>query len=351
MPTTGLKSATQISIGVEATAGSSVTRTRRIITKNATYRIMEEQETFEDHMHGTLARSVLAPVVTRNHVELELPMELNFEQALLPFLAGVKGDVTPTTPGTGEGRLWTFTPSATGVVDPKTYSIEFVESNFAATPDNLAKLALYGFCTGFEISATLDGVAMLTVNMAARKSASTTKTTIALPTLSFAAMAKWKLYLDTTWAGLGTTAKSGQVHSFNYKFSNFLRPAYYLDGRADLDFVTHEFAPRTGELTVDIVVDPASGKLVPAEETAMAAQTKRFIRLELTGAAFAAPDAALNRFVNIDGCYYHAADSMRERGADKDGNLITRLHLLSAYDSTSTQDVQFRVQNTLATFP
>src|SRR3990167_251337 len=176
MPTTALKAATQIAIGVETTPGTDVARTRRLITRNASFRIVEEQDTFEDHHHGVLARTALAPVPTGHRTELELTMDLDFEQILLPLLAGVKGDVTTTQPGTGEAELWTFPPSNTAVVAPKTYSLEFVEANFASTPDVLGKEALYGFCTGFEIRGGTDGLPQLLVSMVARKAASTTKT-------------------------------------------------------------------------------------------------------------------------------------------------------------------------------
>lgn len=302
-------------------------------------------------MSGVLARSVATPVPTRHHTELEIEVDLDFEQILMALLSGVKGDVTPSTPGSGTGRLWTFLPSTTGVVAPKTYSMEWVESNFAATPDNIGREALYGFCIGFDITAGIDGISKLTMRMAARKTATTTKTTIALPTLNPAPNAKWKLQVDDTWANLGTTQITGQIYGLSYTFGGFMRPAYYLDGRNDLDFVAHEFAPRTAELIVDIVVDPASTGYAVLEAADKAAQTPRFVRISNTGKAFAAPDGSLNYFLQVDGAYQHAPDSLQDRGADRDGNHITRLHLLSTYDATSGQDVRFRVQNILTAFP
>ena len=103
MTTVALKPATQIAIGKETTRGTSVARTRRILTQEATYRIIEEEEQFEDHMHGTIARASEEPVTTRHHTELELPMPLDFEQILLALLSGVQGGVTPTTVAWREG--------------------------------------------------------------------------------------------------------------------------------------------------------------------------------------------------------------------------------------------------------
>ena len=351
MTTSALKAATQISIGAESSRGSTVARTRRIMTRGATWREIVEQEVFEDHMHGTLARAVLAPVPTRHHTELEIAMDMDFETILLALLGGIDGAVTPSTPGSGEGRLWTFTPSVTVAVDPKTYSMEWVESNFGSSPDDLGKLSLYGFCTGFDIEAGIDGLTTLTLRMAGRKVASVSKTSISIPTTNYAANAKWKLNIDDSWANLGNTQITAQVYGFKYSFGGFLRPAYYLDGRADLDFVTHEFGPRTADLTVDVVVDPASTGFVTLEEVDKAAQTKRFVKMLLSGAAFANPDQAFDYEVNLDGAYQHAPDSMQDRGTDRDGNAITRMHFMSVYDSVSSQDVQWLVRNILTAFP
>ena len=350
MTTKALKAATQIAIGVETTPGTSVARTRRLLTRSATFRIIDEQEAFEGHMHGTLARALLDPLTVRTGTELELPLDVDFENILLPLLAGVKGDVTPTTPGTGEARLWTFTPSPTVVVAPKTYSLEWVESDFAAAPTNLARLAAYGFCTEFELSGAINVAPTMTLRMVARKSAASTKTTIALPTLTRAPSARWNLFLDTTWAGLGTTQKTGQVYGFTYKFGPYIFPQFYLDGRADADFVQHEFGPRVADLTLDVAIDTQAGSLPAAEMTAKDAKTKRFVELRLDGAAFVTPDTALARFIKLQGAYHHAADSLQDRGSDRDGNLVVRMHLQSVYDATGAADVRFIIQNNLATY-
>ena len=42
---------------------------------------------------------------------------------------------------------------------------------------------------------------------------------------------------------------------------------------------------------------------------------------------------------------------MQERGQDRDGNLITTLHLRSAYESAEAQDLEFVIQNKLTAFP
>ena len=347
-----IKVATLIQIGKETTRGTAVAATRKILTKAATYKVMETLEEFEGQMTGVLARTAVAPVVTRNGTEFEIVTDLDFEQILLALLSGVKGAVTPTTPGSGEARLWTFTPSVTADPLPTTYTIEYAERDMDASPNELGLEAPYGFTTGFEIAGGQDQLPQLTISMVARKTSLAAATgALALPTLSVASNLRWKVAIDNTWAGLGTTQITGQIYGFAYKFSDFLRPDYFLDNRSDLDFSQYEYKPKIVDLTMDVVLGAASGDLVPTEDGNKSAGTMRFVRLELTGDAFIAPDTGLNRFIRLDGAYFHAADSMQDRGADRDGNAITRLHLLSTYDATQAQDVEIVVQNNLTAFP
>jgi hypothetical protein len=347
-----IKVATLIQIGKESTRGTPVAATRKILTKASTFRILETLEEFEGQMHGTLARTAMAPLVVRNGTEFQVVTDLDFEQVLLPLLSGVKGGVTPTTPGTGEARLWTFTPSVTADPLPTTYTIEYAERDMDASPNELGLEAPYGFATGFEIGGGLDQLPQLTIDMVARKTGLAASTgALALPTLNVASNLRWKVTIDSTWANLGTTQITGQVYGFAYKFSGFLAPAYYLDNRSDLDFSQYEFNPRMVDLTMDVTLGAASGDLVPTEDGNKSAGTMRFVRLELLGGAFDSPDNGRNRIIRLDGAYFHAMDSMQDRGADNEGNAVTRLHLLSTYDSTQAQDVEMVVENNLTAFP
>ena len=353
MVTTAVKSATLVQIGKETTRGTAVAATRRLLLKgDATYRFMEEFDMMDGQMHGTLARATVAPVLTRNGTEFDIVTDVDFDQILAFCLSGLKGVVTPTTPGTGEGRLWTFTPPAAADPLPETYTLEYAERNFAATPDELSLEAPYAFTTEIELGGGNDGIPQLRVKMVARETTLTASTaSLTLPTVEFPAQARWAVYIDGTWANLGTTQITGQVLGLTWRFSDFLRPDYYLDNRAQLDFSQYQYTPRVVDLSIDATLDPAASKLVVTEDGSKTAGTTRFIRLQLNGSAFDAPDGTLNRYVRIDGAYVHMPDSMEERGRDRDGNVVVPLHLQSIYDATQAQDVEVSVQNTLATFP
>lgn len=347
---TAIKALTLVQIGEESTRGTAVAATRKLMAKDATWRHTEDFEEFTDQMHGTLARVAQAPIKTFDGSEFDIVMALDFEQILLALLAGFKGAVTPTTPGSGDARLWTFTPSVTADPAIDTYTLEFASKDGAS--NELSFESPYTFCTGFSISAGEDGLPELTMNFVGR-APSETATTGALtkPAITHAANIQWKVYLDTTWAGLGGTQITGQVKSFTFTFGDFVRAERYHDGRVTLDFSNYEFnAGRLGDITMEVVIDPNSG-FVPDEDAPKSAGTLRFVRLELLGAAFDSPDDGLNRHVIIDGAYYHAPDSMGERGSDADGLATTTVHLMSAYDPTQAQDLEITIQNILATFP
>lgn len=348
--TIALKAATQLAIGAEETpgGGSGDAITRRLVTKVATYREVEEREQFEGAMSGSLARVTQAPVITRRRTELELPMEFNFEQVLLPLLAGVDGSVSPTTPGTGAARLWTFNCDPQVVKDPQTLGLEWVESNFAASPTNAARKAAYCFCTAFEVKGADSGLPMVTCSFVARAAEATTKTALDLPELTYFPNAGWSIYIDETWAGLGGTHITGQIYGFTYKFSGYLRPGYYLDNRAVPDLSCHDFGARVAEFTLDMVLDPTEA--YATELAAKEAGDLRFVRAGIIGPAFSAPDAAFSQFFKIDGAYFHAPDSLAEHGKDRDGNAIVTVHLLSALDPVSGKDIRFIVQNAVDDF-
>ena len=270
-----IKSLTLIQIGEETTRGTEVNANRRILTKEATYRFNEEMESFLEQMHGTLTRSAVDPIVVRNGTEFEISNDLDFEQILLFLLSGYKGAVTPTTPGTGEARLWTFTPSVTADPAIDTYTIEFEESDGSNV---LEQQALYGFTTGFSIAAGLEGIPQLSASMVARKTSLGTKTAgVSLPTVTYAPNGRWAVYIDSSWANLGTTQITGQIHSIDFTFGNFLYPKYTLDNRSDLDFTKYAWRQRLVNVTMQVSVDPNSG-LVPDEDGNKSAGTKRFVR-------------------------------------------------------------------------
>lgn len=346
----GVRSLTEIQIGKESVDGTSVAATRRIAATNVVFRRMETKKHFEDQMTGLLTGPAQAPVSTRNHAEIDVTWPLDFEQILWPLLSGMKGAVTPTQPGgAGPAELWTFTPGVAADPAPDPYTVEFVERS----ADDRAEMEFpFGLCSGWTITAGLEGTPEIVARFFGRKVVDSTFTSsIALPTITHASNARWGIFFDDTWANLGSTQVTGQILGFELTYSDAIRPAWYLDNRADLDFSKYEYGVRKMNLTMTVVHDPDSAKFIQTQEAIKSAGTQVTARIILTGAAFGAPDGSIFQSVGIDMAGYHADDSMQERGADQDGNIITTVHIESAYEAAQPQDIEVTVQNILTSFP
>jgi hypothetical protein len=267
---------------------------------------------------------------------------------LLPLLSGVKGGVTPSTPGSGEARLWTFAPSQTAPsVDP--YTLEFVVDD-GSTKQEIE--APFGVTTSFEITGGVEGIPQLTFSMDARKSSQSTYTSgIALPAVVFASNLRWNVTMDDLWADIANTNIAGQVYGFTWSQSGFVMPQYYLQARADLDFAGVEPQTRTTDVTILCTFDTGASNFYETELAKKASGTKRFLELKLQGASMSSPDAAYNYTLALRGSFVHADDSMQDLGADREGNSVVSMHLLSQYDSTGGVDVNYLVTNTLTSFP
>jgi len=344
----GIQPLTLIQVGKESTDGTAVAATRRILTKSATYRHLETQEMFEGQLSGVLSRSVTAPVITREATQLEISTDLDFNSVLLPLLSGVKGGVTPTTPGAGTARLWTFAPSQTAPsVDP--YTLEFVVDDGSVKQEIEAP---FGVTTSFEITGGVEALPQITWSMDARKSVQSTYTSgIALPAVEFASNLRWNVTMDDTWSAIANTNISGQVFGFSWSQSGFVQPQYYLQARDSLDFAGVEPITRTTDVTIECTFDTGASNFYETEIAKKASGALRFLELKLQGASLAAPDAAYNYTIALQGSFVHADDSMQDLGADRDGNSVVSMHLVSQYDPTGGVDVNYLVTNILTSFP
>lgn len=335
--------ASRLQIAKESVRGTTLAAVRRMQSVGTVTRQLT-QERFENEVNGSLALSVRAPLNTAAGSMLRYgPVHFTFEEILVGLLGGMKGGVTPV--GAGADKTWTFLPGDAADPAPDTYTWEWVESDLV---NNYEFEAGYGIVQSFEVSATPDGVPQLTINLINRAGVESTMTgAIALPVLKHSPNALWDIRADASWAGLGGTVIASQPYAFRYKFNSGIRGARYLDARAALDFSKYEYGSRWAELEIDTVIDAAAGSLARIEMANRDTPAMRFYELRLVGPTLGAG----TYLAKLQGAYYHAEDSLAERGRDRDGNLMTTIKLRSAKDVTSGNDVQAIVVNALTTFP
>ena len=349
---TAINVLTKVQIGKETTPGTAVAATRRIVIDDATFTRVQELDEFDGQNHGLLARAVTTPLVVMEGSQFRIQSKFDFTQFLWMLLSSVKGGVTPTTPGAGEARLWTFAPPVTSGPAPTTYTLEFAQVDAAASPNTDGLRCPYVICKSWELNIPEKGIATMSGQFFGRKVTDTAPTSLSLPSgLVYAPALRASVFIDESWAGLGGTQISGQVFNTKIAFESGLREEYYSDGRSALDFSNEEVVQRSLDVSFDVVVNPASGKLVPTEKAKKTAGSTRFARIQLDGAAFAAPDASLSHYLKLDLAGTHATDSLSERGGERNGLSTIRVHLKSIYDATGAADLSIALQNKATAFP
>lgn len=339
-------------IGEEVTPGTAVAATRRLAVRTFTFDGEDDVYEHSDVIDGLLTHQASSPLIVKHGSSYEMRMDLDFEQILWPLMSGLEGGVTPTQPdmmNAPNTYLWTFTPPVDSDPTLDAYTVEFASR---AGADVLDYESPYVMCRELEISARNENVPEVVARFFGRKFvASTVTPALAVPTLSDFPALLTKVYIDDTWANLGMTQITGQVKSFRWRWANAVRPEWFLDGRADLDLSTHVIRRRTPELEMRIAVDPAANQVADDELTQKRASAGRAVRIEMDDGVEIDVGGALNRYVHIDGFYYHTSESVRRRGEDEDGNLILDLRLRGAYETSQAQDTEVRVENNLSSWP
>jgi hypothetical protein len=155
-----------VQLGMEATKGTIVAATRRIVGDG----VYGEQQDFyrPPYARGVRANVGGAGVITRKGSIFDIQTDLSAEQILWPWLTGVVGAVTPV--GAGADKTWTFTPAlTTGVPTIDAASIEYAQAD-GVTNHYFGKAA-YAMTSSFKIDWAFNQPAKLSWSMFARSRA------------------------------------------------------------------------------------------------------------------------------------------------------------------------------------
>ena len=329
----GLKALRRIQIGKEGTPGSIAAATAKLI---GTLKYDLDQKTYrpEDLETGRLSsfeRSIPVGVMAK----LPFESDANYEQLAYLLGMGIKGAVTPT--GGSSLYTWAFTPNlaASNAVD--TYTIEYGD-------DVQAFRSLYCFAQGLELSGTLDDVVKVKANLVGQTVAAGATFTTGLlnpTTLDPVVVGTGKLYIDTTWALLGTTQKTATLVDFNWKLTEGITPVKYLDGT--LTFGDRAEKKRHIELDLTLAFNSNTTALWTAYTANP--QTPIFVRLQFIGKATGAGYKTLT----LDGAYI--IDKLPPPFEERDGQDISKVKLVSIYDPTSTKEWDVTLINGLSVMP
>ncbi len=307
----------RIQIGQESTRGTLVAATKRLVgTITMTPEINWHRPMEDRNSLAEFFRSVVVGQGTR----LRFEGDASYDQ-IIDFLAmALKGGVTAVQQGATAAYKWTYLPNLTAVNTPDSYTIEF--------GDNTQEFEC-GFVVveNLELAVALGEVVVLRADMFGKLAAKATFTASLINPTNFEEIVanNLKVYIDTTYAGLGTTEKSSLVTGATIRLATGLSPVKYANGGLEMDSVSE--AKRHLELELEMVM----GSAFVTEYDAYIAGTARAIRLEFTGSEIATP---YNHLLTVD--VFGKYTSPPELFGERDGEDIVRLTLASHEDGLAT---------------
>jgi hypothetical protein len=329
-----LRQFNRLQVGRETTKGTLVAATRQLIGDHDMVEVMEFYRS--NYPAGIVAPVGGAGVVVSRGTTISTESELSAEEVLWPLLTGVKGQVAPVA--TGSEQLWTFTPEhLTGVKTLDTATLEMVRSD--GVTNHYYGEAGYGMARSFGFDWTFNEVAKMKWELFGRARQTGTPTAALTPYTSREALVSnlCAIYLDTSWATLGTTLQQCVIRSVSYEYMTGLEPDYTMDGRTDADFCDHMVKEPGSKLTLELEFDSYGSTLFGKYR----ANELCYIRLKNTGSTITTNP----KMVQVDGAYrFDAPPSFSET----DDQVLMTATLEGVYDATGLKWAEFQVRNTLA---
>lgn len=237
---------------------------------------------FPELTTGRRARSQ-AGIVNQIHVD-GFTMSLDpgiFQMLPLLFSCGIKGAITPVeqTPDQDD-YLWDFTHSLTATNAPDSATVEFGD-------DTQAYEIEYAMARSYKIAGNLGEDAPVTVEAELfGKQISTASFTGSLAPVAYEYMHAnmSKLWIDSTWATLGTTQKTGLLQGFSVEIQTGVHPKFHAAGVKTMTSHGQGYLDCVATLTLEGNSD------ADAIWDDFRAGTKRAIRLQVLGSQIGSGD-------------------------------------------------------------
>jgi hypothetical protein len=302
----------------EGTPGVDAATTSKIIATE--FNAVPMDEVYRPALiQGLLLENPGNEQVIKRWSEITISGPLSYEQAQNLFAGVLGNDAAPT--GSGDPYTWELTRDPAGVPSVATYTIERRITD-GSTPIQQA----WHYCCIRELTITFaDGepVTYSATLFGRRVQTETLTASQSLPTPEWMPLGVGKMWIDTTWAGLGTTVVATQVTAGSVTFRTGLQPAWTLDQRADLDYS----AVSNGRLGIEASITAKVGAQYATEKTAAEAQTLRAVRLQF--------DGSTSRQLLLDILVKHAGGSIFDFGIDDQGDHNVTMPFVGSTDKTN----------------
>lgn len=331
---------TKVQYGLEGTHGDAVAADTMLLCRVGMAESDREIQIPQVDM-GVRTPGLLAAAIVRKLIADGMTLEdadgAYFELFPLLFSLGIVTE-TATEQNSEEGDyLWDFPAPQTGAetLDSMTlevgdgtqdYEIEYVQAR---------SIRITGDCISGEchVSADLYGRQVTLTTLTA---------SLDVPTAEMVNSKLARLYIDDTWAAVGTNEVAAALINFDILINGGAHPKF--QGAANRYFTSHGQGAITAEATFTLERNAA----VAAEElnyrpASGFAQTERFVELKIAGTQIGEGDVQ-SLVINLAGLW----TAWNSLGGEEEGDTLDVVTLTAGYDTTGEQAVQAQVTTTVA---
>jgi len=341
----GHKAFNRIQLGVESTHGTAVAATE-ILLGQLEWATHDKVWHKPEQDRGVLAKNYETPFEVSNNVEMEFTGELYDRLAVLAFVNAIRGNITATQPDNinePNHYLWTIEPTLTAPNTPlETNGIETF--TFEAGDNVQAYEYEYGYTLSIEISGAPDEPCEITWSIGARQATETTFTgALTAPATAYFPFNLAKFYIDTSYANLNTTQKTGMLKGFTWTFETMFTPLHTADG--NLYFTQLNEDKKTVELELQYLRDGTNSE---AEKDKFEAQTTSYISIELNSHTEMDSGQSNPEYIRLQGAYKYTEWETPE---DEDGTHVVTVNAEAFYDTTASKMMSVLIGTTMDALP
>jgi hypothetical protein len=310
-------------IGLETTPGTLVPATRIMYLRDPVLDVAREArpKKFATGTRDNVRDMRLGPHV----VSGKFSVPLSASEILEWLLIGIKGGVTPTTPGGATlSRLWTFVPGALASA-----TLEWFDGARGWVGSGMR-------ANGLTLAGNVHDENVLTVDLFGTQLAAQALTaSLTDRTPDYIEGWESKLYIDNTGTAFGTTVIAGTLLSWSVQIGNNLGRKYFADNTLAAGAVI------AGEIDISasLVFEASAAQALTAFNN-WDAVTRRNVRLEFGNNELI--ETTLKKFVTVDIPGYWTVVNL---GGNADGTRTYELTLNYTYDVTNAFGIQIRAQN------
>jgi hypothetical protein len=292
---------------------------------------------------GVLAKNVETPFrVSDDPGEIVIEGELYDRLMVFICANAIRGNVTPTQPDNvnePNHYLWEFSPTMTAPNTPDqtngidTFTIEW--------GDNIGAFEMeFAYTISVEITGEPNEPIMVSWTISGRQITATTFTgALTAPTAAYFPFNLSTFYIDTSYAGIGGTAKAGYLRAFTYTFETQFTPLRAADGNFYFTQLQENVKAPTLEMTVY-----RDDTIYAAELVKFLAYSTTYIRIALSSETEMDSGQSNPPYIYIDGAFKYTEIPELE---DEDGTVVTSVTAEGWYDATAAQMMTISVGTTM----